>query len=130
MRLQNPRAEIDLLAEFRLLPVEAASHIGILGALSRKHEDDGRILTQGTPVAIGKGALSFELRRRFLSIPAQDDAAVFEAAASRLQGMSDVGEALLRMLPQMAGQMGACLPERGLASGRQRQEIGKIVPIC
>ena len=116
---------VDVLAERGIGLVQLAAHADVLPALSREHEDDRPLagLARGRdhPGRVGRG----QRARRVVGGVRDDDPAVDVCLATGLERPGDVGQRHLRVAPEVFGEPGSCLLQRGARTRRQRQQVAR-----
>jgi hypothetical protein len=122
-RAQDLRTAVHLLAEDRLARIQLGTHAGMLCTLAGEEEEDRPLAGLAHP---GQHALRVERREhlgRVRGVRADHDPAMVELGPPHLQGVGDVGEVVVRMAPQVLGQVPGALLQRRGSEGREDHEL-------
>ncbi len=121
--LQQLARAVDLGAERGLRRVEPRRHVEVLVAEAGEEEGDARRGLFPLPAEHPFGGGVGEQGDGLVAVAADQRAAVAEGLPSPLQGMGDVGEVELRVLPQMAPEVAGGGVERRGAARREQEEL-------
>ena len=122
LRLQDRRAPLHRRAKYGLIFEKFPPHAGLLRTLAGEHEDQRRICPGR---AAGEDALRvvrFQSLGSFRGAFGDDDSAVLERAAARLERVCDIRQGELRILPKMPGEIcGGAVQRGGRLRGKDQE---------